>query len=281
MPALTMMIIGCGRKEQKEAVVVEEPGPPPVLTPAQLQSALMKANPEYLGEGRFEVQDEIMVGDLSETAITDLSPLTAQPFVMLDLHGLHISSLEPLRGMKLTKLFLENTEVEDLSPLEGMPIEDLYLSHTPVKDLSPLKGMPLKKLNLLGTPVTDLSPLKNSSVQFLWLNETPVSNISPLATCTNLFSLTLHKTKVSTLASLAGHPSLQRLHIGETPVTDLSPILDLKLLRLIFTPSNIRGGIDIDDRLMSISEIGTTFENRMPAMEFWSRYARGEFRPNN
>jgi hypothetical protein len=88
-------------------------------------------------------------------------------------------------------------------------------------------------------------------------------------------SLTLHRTGVSDLSPLAG-TGLLRLHVGETPVTDLTPLRDLKLKRLIFTPENIKKGLDIARNMESLEELGTTFENRMPAEVFWHLYDTGD-----
>jgi Leucine-rich repeat (LRR) protein len=101
----------------------------------------------------------------------------------------------------------------------------------------------------------------------LWLNDTPVSDISPLKNCP-LVSLTLHRTQVIDLSPLAG-TSLERLHIGETPVSDLTPITGLVLSRLIFSPGQIRKGLDEVRNMITFRELGTTFENRMPPNSFW------------
>jgi hypothetical protein len=87
-------------------------------------------------------------------------------------------------------------------------------------------------------------------------------------------SLTLHKTRVSDLTPLKGS-GLKRLHIGETPVTDLNPLEGMSLTRLIFTPGNIEAGLEVARRMESLKELGTTFENRMPADVFWHLYDTG------
>jgi len=132
------------------------------------------------------------------------------------------------------------------------------MSGTPVKDLSPLAGMPLVELNLVGTQVTDLSPLAQSQTQMLWLTGSPVENIAALHSVP-LISLTLHRTKVRDLSPLGG-TALQRLHIAETPVTDLSPLKGVPLTRLVFTPANIKAGLDVA-RALPLQEIGTRFDD--------------------
>ena len=66
--------------------------------------------------------------------------------------------------------------------------------------------------------------------------------------------------------------SLKRLHIGQTPVSDLTPLRHLKLERLVFTPGNIKKGMDDARNMKTLTEIGTTLDILMPANEFWSRF---------
>jgi Leucine-rich repeat (LRR) protein len=107
----------------------------------------------------------------------------------------------------------------------------------------------------------------------LWLNATPVIDISPLASCT-LMSLTLEGTKVANLRPLSRMISLKRLHIGQTPVSDLTPLKDLKLERLIFTPGNITRGLDVVRNMKTLTELGATLETKMPPEQFWSHYGK-------
>lgn len=240
--------------------------------PGALHQRIKARNPEYNSQAQFAQDPTLgLVGDFTGSRIADLSPLAGIPLNALDLRGQPISDLKPLKGMPLTLLGMEDTPVADLSPLKGMRLTKLYLSNTPVSDVRPLAGMPLSELMLVGTRLKDLTPLKGSPVQTLWLNNTPVNNIAPLAGC-RLVSLTLEGTKVADLKPLSKMTSLKRLHIGETPVTDLSPLKDLNLKRLVFTPGTITKGLDVARNMQSLAEVGTTLETLMPPAEFWSRY---------
>jgi hypothetical protein len=251
------------------------PAGPISWTPERAHEALRQSNPAYNGRALFQIEgDQVTAAQLTETGVTDLTPLQRMLLKALDLRGAAVSDLGPLRGLPLRELYLEGTSVEDLGPLRGMKLKTLYLGGTAVADLGPLEGMPLTSLNALGTKVTDLGPLRGMPLEFLWLNETPVSDISPLADCP-LVSLTLHRTQVEDLEPLIGS-NLQRLHIGETPVTDLTPIANLQLTRLIFTPGRITRGIDYARNMRSIREIGPTFENRMNPATFWALHDQGE-----
>jgi internalin A len=256
-----------------------QPRTPAVLTAAQVvnnpelvHARLRAKNPGYRNQGQFALDPVLgLVGDLSGGGVTDLSPLQGIPFGALDLKGGQVSDLAPLKGMPLMLLALEDTHVIDLNPLEGMKIEKLYLNNTSVSDLKPLAGMPLRELMLVGTPVKDIRPLRRAPIEMLWLNDTPVADISPLAGCP-MMSLTLEGTGVSDLRPLSGMSSLRRLHIGRTPVSDLTPLKNLKLTRLIFSPKSIRVGLESIRTMKTLIEVGTTLDARMPPAQFWQLY---------
>ncbi len=244
--------------------------------PETIHQRLTAKNPHYNGQAQFANEPGLgLVGDLSGTGITDLSPLKGVPFGALDLRGLPISNIDPLRDMPLKALALEDTKVTDLKPLKGMKLEKLYLNNTAVTDLAPLAGMPLKELQLVGTKVRDLGPLRGEPIEQLWLNDTPVTTILPLAGCP-LVSLTLEGTKVSDLTPLSKMTTLRRLHIAAIPVHDLTPLQGLTLTRLIFTPPNITKGMDVVRAMKSLTEVGTSLDTRMPPAQFWLLYDQGK-----
>jgi internalin A len=246
-----------------------------LTNPEKLHEQLRQNNPGYTGQVQF-ARDPVVgfIGDFSKAGVTDISALQGIPFAALDLKGQTVRDLAPLRGMPLRLLGLEDTKVTDLTPLQGMHIEKLYLNNTPVQDLKPLTGMPLRELMLVGTQVKDLGPLTGMPVQMLWLNETAVTDIAPLADCP-LISLTLHRTKVSDLGPLARSSELNRLHIGETLVQDLTPLKDLSLQRLIFSPVSVQKGLDDMRKMQSLVVLGTTLEAMMPRDQFWPLYDKG------
>ncbi len=215
---------------------------------------------------------------LGGTAVADIAALKSiENLVALDLAKTAVRDLATIKGAPIRELYLEETQVEDIGPLEGMPLEKLYLSHSKVSDLKPLKGSPLKELNIVGTQVSDLSPLEGSWVRMLWFSECPVEDLTPLKKVP-LVSVTMEATPVSDLSPLDRHPSLRRLHIAKTQVTDLTPIKWLKLTRLIFTPERIEKGIGFARDMKTLTEIGPSFEERMPPAQFWRAYEAGAFR---
>jgi hypothetical protein len=245
-------------------------------SPDMLHAEIKFYNPSYAGTGEFVMKDgQPFAMSLRGAKITDLEFLTKLSPFALDLSGTPIQDIRQVKGLNLVELYLEDSPVTDLSPLRGMPLKKLYLSRTPVSDLSALSGAPLIELNVVETKVSDLTPLSNSPIQMLWLTGTPVVSISALKGVP-LVSLTLHRTQVTDLSPLSGS-SLQRLHIGETPVSDLTPLKGMSLTRLVFTPANIKAGLDVA-RFLPVQEIGTKFEEAskdlMPPAAFWAQFGK-------
>lgn len=216
-------------------------------------------NPSYEGNAQFQIENgEPYAVSLVGTKVENLKALQGRPIKALDLSDTTIADLSPLKGMPLVELYLERSKVQDLSPLRGLPIQKLYLSSTQVSDISALDGMPLVELNAVDARIVDLSPLRHSPITMLWLTGCPVVDVSPLHDMP-LVSVTLLRTKVKDLSPFAG-TKLQRLHIGETPVEDLTPLKDVPLTRLVFTPANIKAGMDVA-RALPLKEIGTQFDD--------------------
>ena len=264
---------------------VKQGSPPPLLAapPAEkfrwsnelVQAEIKRHNPNYLGDGQIEINEgEVFVVSLRGAKVEKLAFLEKMQTVQaIDIGDTAITDLRPLKGLKLAEFYMENTKVQDISPLRGMPLQKLYLSGAPVRDLGPLDGAPLVELNAVNILATDLTGIAKSPIQMLWLTGTPVENIAPLKTMP-LVSLTLHRTKVKDLSPLSGS-QLQRLHIAETPVEDLSPLKGLNLTRLVFTPANIKAGMDVA-RFLPLQEIGTRFDDEAkdlrPPAAFWEQY---------
>ena len=239
------------------------------------QAEIKRHNPDYAGDGQVEIDDgEVIVVVLKGAKVTNLAFLEKMRGVQaMDISDTQVADLQPLKGLKLAEFYMENTKVSDISPLHGMPLQKLYLSGAPVRDLTPLDGTPLVELNAVKILATDLTPLTKCPIQMLWLTDTPVENIAALKTMP-LVSVTLHRTKVKDLSPFTGS-KLQRLHIAETPVEDLSPLKGLNLTRLVFTPANIKAGIEAA-RFLPVQEIGTRFDDEgkdlMPPAAFWEQY---------
>ena len=81
---------------------------------------------------------------------------------------------------------------------------------------------------------------------------------------------------MSDLSVLSGMASLKRLNIADSAITDLAPLEGLSLERLIFTPQDIKRGIDIIKNMASLSRIGTSFDSVLPPAEFWKQQDANE-----
>ncbi|MFC1462532.1 SUMF1/EgtB/PvdO family nonheme iron enzyme [Verrucomicrobiota bacterium] len=168
------------------------------------------------------------------------------------LYGRKISDISPLKDLPLTLLNLPSTKITDISVLKGMPLKFLYLKGSPVTDVSALKGMPLVSLGLQNTKVSDISPLKDLSLAGLYLDGTDVADLGPLR----------------------GMP-LTALGISGTKVVDLTPLEGMPLEKLLFTPENIKTGLDVVRNMQSLQVVAANdddWRKRQSAADFWKKH---------
>jgi Leucine-rich repeat (LRR) protein len=248
----------------------------PIDPVSQIQSILIKANPDYKGQGKLhEENGEIIAAEFPNCGLKDLSPLRGLKLSALDLSGNPVRELRHLRGMPLVRLFLEFTLVDKLDELVDAQLVELRLNGSPVESLKGLEGQPLENLYAVGTQINNVSALSSSNLRQLWLTESPVSDLSPLAGLP-LVSLTIHRTLVEDLSFVRKLPLIQRLHIGETLIADLTPLKGLNLTRLVFTPSRIERGMEVAKSLSNLKEIGTKFDDQgkdlLPPDAFWAQF---------
>ena len=107
--------------------------PPTGPTIAELRKALGVNN-----DAVFQKRGgQIVMADLSNQPIDDLSPLEGLPLTVLDITGVNISDLSPLSAMPLDTLLLAKTSVTDLTPLADSPLERFSFAETDIADLAP------------------------------------------------------------------------------------------------------------------------------------------------
>ena len=258
------------KQPEEKADPTESPGV------GQVQEILMRANPDYRGQGKLHEENGVIVaGEFPNCNLRDLSPLRGLSLMGLDLSGNPVREIRHLRGMPLRTLFLENTRVESLMELGEANLVELRLNNSPIKSLRGLEGQPLENLYAVGTQITEVSPISSSNLRQLWLSESPVSDVSGLAGLP-LVSLTLHRTLVDDLSFVRKLPVLQRLHIGETLISDLTPLEGLNLTRLVFTPPSIKRGLSAARGLHNLREIGTSFDEQRRDLTnpeaFWAQF---------
>jgi Leucine-rich repeat (LRR) protein/tRNA A-37 threonylcarbamoyl transferase component Bud32 len=179
---------------------------------------------------------------LRKTAVRNLAPLAGLPVAELDLSQSGISDLADLRGCaSLSILRLQdNQRLTDLSPLAGLPLTQISMDKTAVADLSPLRAAPLTVISLHDTPVVDLSPLAGKPIRDLSLVGSPIEDLVAVAALADLLQLTIDRTRVTSLAPLAGRVQLAVLSCKDTAIQDLTPLIGMKLVRLHLA----RTGID-------------------------------------
>lgn len=243
---------------------------------SRIQSLLMKANPQYKGQGKLhQEKGRIIAAEFPRCELRDLSPLRGLELEALDLSGNPVREIRHLRGMPLTRLFLEYTLVESLEELQDANLVEIRLNGSPIRSLGGLEGQPLENLYAVSTQIKNINALKTTQLRQLWLTESPVSDFSPLAGLP-LVSLTAHRTLLDDLSFVRKLPLIQRLHIGETLVKDLSPLAGLNLTRLVFSPERIEQGFDVAKSLSNIREIGTKFDDKGKNLTtpdiFWAQF---------
>ena len=244
------------------------------LTPEELKRQLNCWQAEFVMQG-----NDIREASLYQSGIRSISPLRGLPLIALDLGMTQVADLTPLSGMQLQRLDLENTPVADISLLRGMPLSVLKLQNTKVTDFAPLEGLPLTQLNLLGLPFSDahLPLLQRAPLQTIWLAGTLVTDLAALPV-TELESLDIARTKVSSLAPLAAAARLKRLNLAETPVTDLTPLTSLRLQRITLTPASISTGMEVLRNMPSLTQIQTDINEPLAAADFWQRFDLGLYK---
>jgi len=278
--ALTLTFVGCSdppatdeAAEVARRAAVQQSTTVSV-TPEELKRQLNCWQAEFVMQG-----NDIREASLYQSGIRSIAPLKGLPLIALDLGMTQVADLAPLSGMPLQRLDLENTPVADISLLRGMPLSVLKLQNTKVTDFSPLAGLPLTQLNLLGLPFSDahLPLLQQAPLQTIWLAGTLVTDLATLPV-TGLESLDIARTKVSSLAPLAGATRLKRLNISETPVTDLTPLAGLRLQRITLSPASISAGMDALRNMPSLTQIQTDINEPLAAADFWQRFDLGLYK---
>ena len=118
----------------------------PIDPVSQIQSVLIKANPDYKGQGKLhEENGEIIAAEFPNCGLKDLSPLRGLQLQALDLSGNPVRELRHLRGMPLVRLYLEFTLVESLVELVDAQLVELRLNGSPVRKFDWVRGATVRK----------------------------------------------------------------------------------------------------------------------------------------
>ncbi len=188
---------------------------------------------------RLTVRDDGRLAlDLSDTKVTDLSPLAGAPLAALDLSECkELTDLSALRGFVLLELNVRGTRVADLTPLREMhSLEKLELSDSKVADLAALSALRLKSLNFRNCPVSDLTPIRMMRLEEIILRDTRVADLSPLLGMP-IKSIDLAFAPVLDFSPLAQLP-LEKCYLQSNRITDLAVLRGRPLKELVLWGCN-------------------------------------------
>lgn len=202
--------------------------------------------------------------NLSNTLVTDVSALCeAKALKKLDLTGARVTT-EGLRKLKqlplLSSINVSKTDVESLAELSGSPelceligkrcrfrslegagsvphLTTLVATHCPATSANPLKACTeLMSLNLWACKITQegISELGECrALRDVDLAETLVTCIDPLLSCTQITTLVLYSSGVTSIEGIDALRNLTRLDIANTAVVSLAPIAQCGALEVL------------------------------------------------
>lgn len=152
----------------------------------------------------------VMLVDLSDNQITDLSPLAGlNKLQSITLAKNTIKDIKPLEGLTAVQLLdLSNNEVESLEAVQKMTnLRSLWVADNQLKSLEPIGQLEkIWSLDVAGNGLADIAPVG----KLKWLT-----------------NLDLDRNVVETLESLKPLTELDILLVRENKLTDLSPLVEM------------------------------------------------------
>ncbi len=214
---------------------------------------------------------QITILDISNTTVRDLSPLQSLASLQsLNISGTPVSNLQSLSELQnINELYCSNTNIKDLTPLSGhRKLSKIYCDNTKIGnteagnfsssnpftlviyDTKALEdwwnNLPIywktvfaQQIKLDSNPTTEqLHEIIN--MQELDLSGNPyMQNLMPVSRLTNLKSLNIANTEISTLMAIQALSKLEILNLEDTYINTLEPLQDmtsLKVLNIMNTP---------------------------------------------
>ncbi len=191
------------------------------------QSKLAKSWPHLASN--LKMENEGLTLEISNSGITDLSPLRGIPLTSLSCWGNRIRRLDPLHGMPLKMLNCAGNPIATLDPLRGLPLNILRCEACSLNTIEPLRGLPLTVLNCsennLGAD--GLEPLRGMRLSWLACMCTGVKSIAPLVGMP-LTWLFCDGNQIEDIESLKELP-LTELSCRGNRIVDLAPLQGGKL----------------------------------------------------
>jgi formylglycine-generating enzyme required for sulfatase activity len=265
----------------------------------EVRKELMLRNPGFDGHVQYKIEGDVVteiqvltdqVGDIAPVRV--FSALRMLKCYAAPLRGGLLGDLTPLKGMNVASLRvldLTNSKVTDGGMVyfeDCKELRNLHLSGTNVTDVGLAHFKDRKELEAIAlahTGVTDagLAHFQNCvNLKHLGLDSSQVGDagLAHFKESRRLGSVQLGHTRVSDagLAHFKG-VRLRKVWIEKTGITDLTPLQDMPLDEVRFTPKNIVKGLGILRDMKSLKTIGIEWNQAWPAAEFWERYDKGEF----
>ncbi|WP_026968926.1 leucine-rich repeat domain-containing protein [Algoriphagus terrigena] len=189
---------------------------------------------------------DLKVVDISNTAITDLGPISNVTFLeSLNLTNTPTSDIQFIKySDRLKHLDISNTRIEDISQLLNLKsLVSLKAENTPIMSFAVLNEFKnltqldlrgsgfnnlenikelgnLESLNLSGNYMINFSALGGlDSLKTLNISESNLQDLSPLKELTNLEVVDISGTQVEDITALESLPSLKKVSADETKLT--------------------------------------------------------------
>lgn len=181
---------------------------------------------------------DLKVVDISNTAITDLGPISNVTFLeSLNLTNTPTSDIQFIKySDRLKYLDISDTQIEDISTLLNLKsLVSLKAENTPVMSYAVLNEFKnLTQLQLATSGFNNLENIKDlGKLESLDLSGNYMINFSALSGLKSLKSLNLSKTNLQDVNPINALDSLESLDISGTQVADISPLEQLTNIKKI------------------------------------------------
>ncbi|MBN7812927.1 leucine-rich repeat domain-containing protein [Algoriphagus sp. H41] len=181
---------------------------------------------------------DLKVMDISNTAITDLGPISNVTFLeSLNLTNTPTSDIQFIKySDRLKHLDISNTRIEDISQLLNLKsLISLKAENTPIMGFAVLNEFKnLTHLDLAGSGFNNVENIKDlNKLESLNLSGNYMINFSALSGLSSLKSLDLSKSNLQDVSPLKGLTNLELLDISETQVADIAPLESLANLKKV------------------------------------------------
>jgi Leucine-rich repeat (LRR) protein len=205
----------------------------------------------HLDNGAIQIRDSSLLPYVGK--------LTNLQFLTCELSG-RVTTLDAFSDLPPVLLGLDVSDcraVNDLEPLRNQgSLKSLDITRTGVVDLSPLRDIELRTFRAMRTSVSHLDDLRGSQLQHVAIDDTPISDLEPLRpSASQLETLWLDETGVTSLAPLEGGERLRFLTCTDTPIEDFSPLSTCSSLVMLWCGGSPDGALATLPRSHSITEL--------------------------